>query len=541
MNWSALLIERLLLNQRTVLAAFPLFVAIGLLLYSNVLVDGVFIFDDFEYIVENPAIQNMSFFTHMTDPRHIGYLSFGLNYAIDGFDPYGYHLVNIVIHILNAFLVFFFVRLLLGIFRRGDEALTRWDDLAAFSAGLIFLVHPVETQAVSYVTQRFTSLTSFFYLMSVVSYMSARWRIERMKGASVAYILYALAIISCMLAMKTKEIAFTIPFIIAALEYFLFKGSVLSGRRFVYLIPFFATLVIIPMSLFGPEYGLMDYGQGVDEVTRREKIYDLQQRSTFEYFITQFRVIVIYLRLLILPVNQQAVYDLRASNSLFDSEVIASLGLLISLVVCGAYCWRKASRVRAEDAPVYRIVTLGIIWFFVTLSVESSLIPIKDIIFEHRVYLPSAGIFAVFSVVSIHILRRFFAGDKALIKTAICILAVALPLSAATYKRNFLWTDEIAFWGDIVEKTGKAIGYNNRGSAYLKSGQLELALMDLNKTISFFPNATDAMAWENSDFTPVNMAKTYRSRGNVFLAMGDVRRAQADFEMARVIIGGPIH
>ncbi|MBI5100335.1 MAG: tetratricopeptide repeat protein [Nitrospirae bacterium] len=525
------------LIKKVGLAALVIYAAAGFLIYSNVLTDGIFIFDDFEYIVDNPTLKNMSFFSHMTDPRHIGYLSFGLNFALDGMDPYGFHLFNIIIHILNALLVFSFVRLTLKILRQGDGRLAKWDDLSSFTAGLIFLVHPIETQAVSYITQRFTSMTSLFYLSSVVSYLSARWRLERSDGPAVPYVLYGVSIVSCMLAMKTKEIAFTIPFMIGALEYLLFKGSALAGRRFIYLIPLFATLVIIPMSLFGPEYGLMDYGQGVDEVTRRDKIFDLQERSTFEYLITQFRVIVIYLRLLVLPVHQLAVYDLRASNSVLDLRVLTSLALLLAIAATGFYCWRKAAKAGPKDAPVYMITALGILWFYVTLSIESSIIPIKDLIFEHRAYLPSVGIIALFSVVSINMLGKFLAGERVFAKAAACILVVVIPLSVATYRRNFIWTDEVLFWGDIVEKTGKAIGYNNRGNAYLKNGQLDLALKDLTKTISFFPNATDEMAWENSDFTPMNMAKTYQSRANVFAAMGDTIRAQADFDTARAIMG----
>lgn len=525
------------LFKKAGLVALVIYAAAGFLIYSNVLTDGIFMFDDFEYVVDNPILQNTSFFTDMTDPRHIGYLSFALNYNLDGWDPYGYHLLNIIIHIANALLVFFFVRLLLKIFRYGDQGQEPWDTLAAFTAGLIFLAHPIETQAVSYITQRFTSLTSLFYLVSVVSYLSARWRLERSKEMYIPYVMYAASIVSCILAMKTKEIAFTIPFIIAILEYLLFRGSALSGRRFIYLIPLFATLVIIPLSLFGPEYGLMDYGKGVDEITRKDKLFDLQERSTFEYLITQFRVIVIYLRLLVFPVGQLAVYDLRASKSLLDVKVIASLVLLLTIAGSAVYCWLKSSKAGPDALPVYRITSIGIIWFFVTLSVESSIIPIKDLIFEHRTYLPSVGFFAAFSVIFMRMLRRFISGKYAVVKTAACILAVVVPLAATTYKRNVVWTDEVLFWGDVVEKTGKAIGYNNRGNAYVKKGQLELALQDLDKTISFFPNVTDEMAWENSDFTPGNMAKTFQSRASVYAAMGDALRAQADTDMARRIMG----
>ncbi|MBA4373812.1 MAG: hypothetical protein C0402_13250 [Thermodesulfovibrio sp.] len=514
-----------------------LFAALGFLIYSNVLVDGIFVFDDFEYIVDNPMLKSLSVFSHINDPRHIGYLSFALNYAMGGEDPYGFHFINIVIHILNAVQVFAIVSILLHILRF-EEARPELRQGAAFFAGLLFLVHPVETQAVAYITQRFTSLTAFFYLFSVMSYLYARRRIEEDRGAFLSYLLYAAGILSCILAMKTKEIAFTIPFIIAILEYMLFRDSALSHRRFTYLIPYMATLVIIPFSLLGPEYGLIGYGSGVDEITRRDKIFDLYQRSTYEYLINQFRVIVIYLRLLVLPVNQLAVYDLTASRSLFDMRVLGSLLLLLVLAGAAVYCWLKSLKADADNVPVYRMVSIGIIWFFVTLSIESSFIPIKDIIFEHRVYLPSVGFFAVFSVLCIRGAAHFFQGRSLYIKAAAVMLAIVIPLSIATYQRNFVWTDEVIFWDDIVQKTGKAIGYNNRGNAYAKKGMFELALKDLDKTITFFPRADDAMAWENTDFTPNNISKTYSARANIYAAMGDTERAKADFEMSRRVMFG---
>lgn len=526
------------IREHIFIATLVLYAAAGLLLYSYVITNGVFLFDDFEYIVGNKLIQDTSIFSNITDPRHIGYLSFALNYALDGEDPYGYHLLNVIIHIANAFQVFLLTGLLLKLLHFEDER-TELRQLLAFFSGLLFLVHPVETQAVSYVTQRFTSLSSFFYLGSLLSYLSVRSRIEEGHLAVREYVVYGLGVLSCILAMKTKEIAFTAPFMIAFLEYLLFRGKGELSRRLIFLVPFLAVLVIIPLSLFGPEWGLIDRGSGIDEVTRGDKLYDLYQRSTFEYLINQFGVIVTYLRLLVFPVNQLAVYDLKAAHSLLEFKVFAPLALLLCLAGLGVYSWLKAGKAALADAVVYRLVSIGILWLFVTLSIESSVIPIKDMIFEHRVYLPSVGFFLVFPVLFFRGWSRLVTGRRQLVGMVTSLALLVLVLSGLTYKRNFVWVDEVALWDDVVQKTGKAIGYNNRGNAYLKEGKLELALRDLDKTISFFPNASDKMAWENSDFTPTNMSKTYLSRGNVYMRLGDTERAKADYEMSRRIIMGP--
>ncbi len=521
-----------------VLAIVILLVVLGLLIYSNVLRNGVFLFDDFEYVVDNPLIRNPSLFADMTDPRQIGYLSFSLNYALSGdSSPFGYHLVNVLIHIANAIMVFFLLRIIMSILRPADSSVATPSDAGTMAlpglAALIFLAHPLETQAVSYVTQRFTSLSALFYIFAILSYLAARVRFEKYAPGRAAYSLLALSLCSTVLAMKTKEVSFTIPFMMAAFELLLFRNSSFSKRRFYFLIPFLATLIIIPLSLFGPEWGIMAPGRGVDEITRRDKLYDLFLRSPYEYLLTQFRVIVMYIRLMVFPVRQLAVYDLRASTSFFELSVVLSLLLLLSLAAAAAWCWRRARRAEPANAADLRLVTLGMVWFFITLSIESSVIPIKDLIFEHRAYLPSIGFFVSLSVVLLRLAGKVAPDADLRLRAALVSAVIVIPLSAATYMRNQVWTDEVLFWDDVVQKTGKAIGYNNRGNAYLKAGKYELALKDLDKTISFFPSATDRLAWENSDFIPVNMAKTYMSRATVYAALGDRERANADNQMAR--------
>jgi len=523
------------------LLAIILYAVIGLLIYSDVILNGVFLFDDFEYVIGNTIIQSFSYLS-LSDPRQIGYLSFAFNYAIDGENPVGYHLVNVVIHIINALLVFFFIEVILRILSSGNDELKKRHTAIAFFTGLLFLVHPVQTQAVSYVTQRFTSLCTLFYILSVLLYLIARIRLEKTPISFGAYMFYGLSILSTILAMKTKEIAFTIPFTIAVFELLLFKDSIYRKRRFIYLIPFMASLVIIPLSLFGPEWELIKPGEGIAEVVRRDKLYDLYERSAYEYFLTQLRVIVTYIRLVFFPLSQKVVYDFKASHSFFELKVILSLLFLLSIAGCSLYLWRKASRAELRDVPEYKLMSLGIIWFFITISIESSVIPIKDIIFEHRVYLPSVGFIATCLILLVRLSQKFLSHGREFVNLTILTVAIVIPLAIGTYVRNEVWTDELKFWDDVVRKSpDKAIGYNNRGNAYGKLGQYELALRDINKTISYFPGAQkNRMAWENADFTPTNMAKTYMNRGQIYYALGDIERAKADFNRAKQVMFMPM-
>ncbi|MBI4691781.1 MAG: tetratricopeptide repeat protein [Nitrospirae bacterium] len=544
---------------RKVLSVIILYAVAGLLIYSNVIVNGIFLFDDFEYVVGNIIIQSFSYLP-LSDPRYVGYLSFAVNYAIGGENPVGYHLVNVIIHIINAFLVFLLIRLILDIVssRRDNSQPNLYVEpppspsplegqgwvggifgsvhtAMAFFIGLIFLVHPVQTQAVSYITQRFTSLCALFYVLSILLYLTSRVRLEKTPVGSGAYVLYGLSILSNVLAMKTKEIAFTIPFTIAVFELLLFKSSIYTKRRFIYLIPYMASLVIIPLSLLGPDWGLIGHGEGVDEVVRRDKLYDLSERSAYEYFLTQLRVIVTYIKLVFWPVGLRVVYDFRASHSFFELKVILS-GL--SLLAIGGYAlflWKKASNAKPDDAAEYKLMSIGIIWFFIMLSIESSVIPIKDLIFEHRVYLPSMGLIASSFLLLIRIVRKIRTSGSDLIKVGTFTLIIALPLAIGSYIRNEVWTDELKFWDDVVKKVpDKAIGYNNRGNAYGKLGQIGLALRDMDKTISYFPESQkDIMAWKYADFTAANMSKTYMNRGQMYYMLGDIERANADFDRSK--------
>jgi lipoprotein NlpI len=532
-------VERM--SKRVRLFCIALYIIVGFLIYSDVILNGVFLFDDYEYVVGNPIIQRFANL-NSSDPRQIGYISFALNYAIDGENPFGYHLVNVVIHIITALLVFFFVEIILKILTREVEGSKKWHSATAFFAGFIFLVHPVQTQAVSYVTQRFTSLCTLFYLLGVVLYLMARLRLEKTQVTFGAYMLYGLSVVSTLLAMKTKEIAFTIPFVLAIFELLIFRNSIYSKRRFIYLIPFVASLIIIPLSLFGPEWGLIKSGEGIAEVVRRDKLYDLYERSPYYYFLTQLRVIVTYIGLLILPINQKAVYDFRISYSLFEPTVLLSLLLHLAVLGSAIYLWIKGRNATTEDAAEYKFMSIGIIWFFITVSVESSVIPIKDIIFEHRVYLPSVGFIPAISILLMRGIRKFSVKGSDPIKVASLTLAIALPLSIATYVRNDVWTSELKFWDDVVKKSpNKAIGYNNRGNAYGKLGMYEHALRDIDKTIAYFPKSQkERMKWESADFTPTNMAKTYMNRGQIYLALGYIDKANADFNRAKQVMFMPV-
>jgi len=291
-----------LLRKPVVPALF--IVILGIIIYSNTF-HAPFVFDDEPSITDNTVIRELgNFFLNDSGYRYnprrfIGYLSFAVNYHLNGLDVTGYHLFNIAVHLINALLVFSLVRLSFRTPVLKDSSLFTSADVIAFLSAVLFVAHPVQTQAVTYIVQRVTSLAVLFSLSALVFY--ARWRLALESGRSSARSLplYILSIVSIILAMKTKEISFTLPVLIVLFDIFFFRKL-----RPGYLVPVLLTMIIIPLDMLHVAKPLGEIISDVSTVTRVKSAL-----SRWDYLFTQFAVIVTYLRLLIFPVNQNLDYD----------------------------------------------------------------------------------------------------------------------------------------------------------------------------------------------------------------------------------------
>jgi tetratricopeptide (TPR) repeat protein len=313
-----------------------------------------------------------------------------------------------------------------------------------------------------------------FYLLSLVAYV--KWRLPGHQSTAAqsnnlfrvrSVALYMTSLVSAVLAMKTKQIAFTLPVMIVLYEFLFFSGKV--KNRILYLLPVLFTLPIIPLTLLDLEQPIGDVIGDVGEASR-----DLTQMSRLDYLFTQFRVLVTYLRLIILPINQNLDYDYPVFTTFFNIEVFLSFLLLMTVLCSGMYLLYRSRR----SSPHLRITAFGTFWFFITLSVESSFIPIKEIIFEYRVYLPSAGVFMAASILTFTSVERLGGRWRAAGKAAFIILClIVMVLAGATYARNNVWRDELTLWQDVVNKSpNKSRGYNNLCNAYNDKGLFNEAI-----------------------------------------------------------------
>jgi tetratricopeptide (TPR) repeat protein len=457
-------------------------VLLALLAYSNTF-DVPFLYDDIRFIKDNPLIKDFGYFTnpsstedmHVSEDvkryfksRYVGNLSLWANYKLGGLDVRGFHVVNLALHIINSLLVYLLVVLTFRTPLLDGSKLKGRSGAMALLAGLLFAVHPLQTEAVTYILQRFVLVAAMFYLLSSAAYAGARLSTGRAKR----YGLYALAILTAILGMKTKENVFTLPLMIALYEVIFFRDSL--KKRLLYLFPFLATMLIIPLT-YAKRYAA---GGGLaGAMSQATWLEGGVSRS--DYFLTQLSVIVSYIKLIFIPVGQTVDHDHPVYRSFFEPAVLVSLLLLLCLFAIGVYVLRRSLKGEAAG----RLLAFGIFWFFVAISVESSVLPIGEIMVEYRVYLPSAGMFMAAAVLVFSLLGRIsirWANAALLAMTCILILMFA----GVTHARNEVWESKKSLWSDAVRKSPlRPRGYINLGTASLDEKRYDEAIRYLETAL----------------------------------------------------------
>jgi Tfp pilus assembly protein PilF len=481
----------------TLLIHSLLIIALGILVYSNSL-NSPFQWDEKDFIVQNPIVKNLGYFLEPSkakgvDPdfyiflktRYIGYLTFALNYKIHGFNVLGYHIFNLAIHLLNALWVYLFILLTFKTPFLRQSFLKKNSSLIALFSALLFVSHPLQTEAVTYIFQRHASFVTFFYLSSFVLYIQGRLCMDDQKTSHFkSTLFFILSFIATVFAMKTKENAFTLPIVLMIYEIFFFTG--MMKRRIFRLIPWLLSMVIIPYTLIGTHRPI---GEVINQILDPSLLVQ-QEVSREVYLFTQFRVILTYIRLLFLPVHQNLDYDYPVYHSFFTPQ--AFLPFLFHLAVLGlaVYLFYQ-SRLTIPD---WRLSSFGIFWFFITLSVESSIISLPMIICEYRVYLPSIGWLMAITT-SVWIVWKKLEVRVPWLKKEIILffVSVLIIFSSLTYARNIVWRDEVRMWKDVTHKSpNKARGHYNLGLTLGKQGWFEEAIREFQMTLRLNPNHAKA-------------------------------------------------
>ena len=507
-----------------------LFGVLVFLIYASTLT-GPFIFDDKHNIQQNRYIRidrlspggiARAALESPAKHRPVANISFALNYYFHRYNPVGYHFVNILIHIINGTLLYLFAKITLAtpaLKADYDHLKAGWIPLFA---ALIWTLHPLQTQSVSYIVQRMNSLATLFYLLCLWFY--AKYRLsERTKRSS--WLLIGCAA-SGILAVGSKEIAATLPFFIILYEWYFFQSVRPAWLKRKIPVIAGAVILFVMLSLFF---------LGLDPLDRITADFVHRNLTPAQRVLTEFRVVIFYLSLLIGPHPSRLNLDheFMVSNSLMDPvTTLFSLAAIAGAVGAAIYLARKTP-----------LISFCILWFFGNLVIESSVLDL-EIIFEHRTYLPSMML--IFMLVSL--------AFKYIKYRQICIAVLCVLVAVGsfwTYQRNKVWGDAITLWQDCVAKSpNKARPYNNLGVALGHAGQSDAAIENYYNALKINPdygnahyNLGSALARKGSlksgiahlaravELEP-NSYEAHNNLGIALLIQGELQKAVTHFGIA---------
>lgn len=508
------------------LSTVILLCCLGIVIYSNSL-NNSFHFDDESSIVKNLNIKNLSKLRLIWDfwpTRFITYLSLAFNYHLHQLRVFGYHLFNLAIHLCTTILVWWFTLLTFATPAMKNDKIAKHTNLIAFLVAAMFVSHPIQTQAVTYIVQRATSLAALSYLLSLCLYIKSRvLEIEKNDSKQSHNFYYLASLIAASVGMFTKEMIITLPLAIVVYELCFLKMQ--AGLNWRKILPFFIISLTIPLTMLVTKS--VNFGE-----LRRVSEYS-PNMSPWTYLLTQFRVIITYFRLLFIPLNQNLDYDYPIAKTLLEPATMVSfLFLLVILVVAIRIFYR------------YRLVSFAIFWLFLILLPESSIIPIQDVIFEHRLYLPMLG----YSIFLVSIMYYLFKNKNIRI---IILILIILGYAILTYSRNFAWQDDLILCKDIIRKSPREPrSYVHLGNAYAQKKMYNQAIDSLVKAIEIAPNYSDAyynlgaVYYEKNDFDkatfylskaiqidPIDF-EAYYYRGISFSYKKEYGKAISDFNQA---------
>lgn len=450
-----------------------------------------FQFDDYARLGGNGALASgrlLDAVNWLGTARLIPSLTVVLNYRVGGYDPIGYHVVNFALHLLTTAGVFTLALALC----RAPRLRAAWPParalLLATGASLVFACHPVQTEAVTYVIQRSAVMAALFYVWSIVCYLHARARQAGIEaGRRAAYVAACAVLAVC--AVLSKENAASLPGALLLSEWVAFGrprrwrtigiGALLA--LVVLSVPVAWKIAVWrPFSVGGGTPSDLPLWQRLSEAVLAPRPAALpgSRPSAFEYLLTQATVLPRYLCLLVLPWGLNIDPDVPVANALVV-PVIAGAAFLAGFAALGV------SQVRQRP-----FVAFAIIWFFVTLSVESSIIPIDDVMAEHRMYLPMVGL-----SIGIGWLLAVAVGRAR--RTALSAgAAVAAALIALSFARNVIWLSPLTLWVDAAEKSpDKVRPQLNAGVAYHQAGRLDEAVERYCRVLELSPD--DPLARDN--------------------------------------------
>ncbi len=474
---------------RTILGIAAGFFVIGFLVYGWSLDNPFVRWDDGMLIYENPAIRQITpasikwIFTHFDPELYIPltFLSYQIDYLIAGVEPFQYHLDNLVLHILNALLVSFII---FAFIRR------QW--LALF-CGLLFLVHPLNTEGVEWASGRKDVLSTFFLLASIASYFLYRDRSSRKW--------YIISIVLFLCGLLSKVMIITLPVVLVFFDY--------ADRR-----KFDRHFIIdkIPYLLLSMIFGLVG-------ILGKETV--LASTTYFEKILMAFKSVTFYFQQFLWPFRFSLLYPYLGTINIASPDFYVPMIFVLLLLLCAVLLRNRQ-----------RLITVGLLFYFVTVA--PTLLNFAkgemDLYFasDRYAYVPQIGFIIILAcliaLLSDGLAKTFDRRSLAVTGGVVGVLLLFV-LSGLAYRQSLVWSSTQALFENVIEKYPDAsyVAYNNLCNAERMDNNLEQAALDCQKSLELRPHAQ----------TYSNLGAVYRKQKNYTAALETYELAMTKFPQSR--------
>lgn len=465
-----------------------------------------FQFDDGPTIVKYYYLRNLTFSSlFFKSTRWISFWINSMNYKVVQFDPFLYRSLNVFFHVLTSCTIFYVLMLLLSRSRRAffhDNSFT-----IAILTMMLFLLHPVQTQTVSYVIQgQLEGLAALFIMAIALMFILA----TTARNIFIKTILYGCMFFIAFLSTGTKEVAIVSPWLIMLLDwFFIAQGDWQLFKKRLPIRLALGTLVVgIYIYLMKPSFFYTMLGM---QYTLNNNIGNLLTENAhgsitpYLFFISQFKVIIHYIWMFMWPFSISVDYDWKLCTSFINMDCIVPFFIICSLLFASCMVWIKDKT---------NGIIFGIAWFFICLAPRSTIVPSTELMADYKTYLASFGLLFIAAILITYYLNKFSSRISKGVFLGCCIIGLA----TATYSRNLIWSTGLNFWGNIIKHAPeKARGYNNYAIELINLHKFKDAIPYLKKAIQLEP------ATYPDPYT--NLANVYAILGNFDLAIDTIRKS----------------
>jgi len=471
-------------------------------------------FDDITNIVNNQGLHLKELFfaglkkALYADPggparlyRPVACVTFALNHYFGGLNVFGYHAVNLFIHTITSLFLFLFIRGTLSLPALKKRYISQSDSIAFF-ATLLWALHPIQTQAVTYIVQRMSSLAGMFFIMAMYSYL----RLRTAAGQKEKISHLGLCIVSYLMGFGSKENAALLPASLFLYEILLIQreGWAWWRKRLGAVLAVVAgVLILICAYLYYRKGGILPF---IDEYANRP--FTLTQR-----LLTESRILLFYVSLLIYPVPWRfsVAHSVQISNSLFDPlTTLASVLILLLGLIFLLFLAKKRT-----------LLSFSFLFFFANHLIESTLLPL-ELVFEHRNYIPSMLFFLPVVLGFSILLERHKSNKTVTYVVSASLILVILGIAYSTFLRNIVWKTPETLWMDAQQKAPDQLRvHHNLGVYYHQIGSLHLAK-------SHYEQALGSPVIHRCD----EVVPTYYQLGLLHAQMGNPEEAKVFYQEA---------